>query len=88
MLESLRSSCKVPSGQGPRGGMVDAADLKSVVRKDVPVRVRSGVLRNIPVVPSGWRARFQRAFAVFSSAFKSAGITAFDLYLRQATYPA
>ena len=44
VLESRRHSCRVPSGQCPRGGMVDAADLKSVVRKDVPVRVRSGVL--------------------------------------------
>ena len=28
----------------PVAELVDAADLKSVVRKDVPVRVRSGVL--------------------------------------------
>ena len=27
---------------GARGGMVDAADLKSVVRMDVPVQVRPG----------------------------------------------
>ncbi len=28
--------------RGARGGMVDAADLKSVVRMDVPVRARPG----------------------------------------------
>lgn len=44
MIIALEYACCLRCNVGPCGGMVDATDSKSVICKDVGVRVSSGAL--------------------------------------------